>query len=421
MSQETDMGQCPISFFYAYRNFGVKPYCYNYMFDNFFKKFKKEDRSVAYTGALPSFSVGGGGAVSNANAFRHTPVFAAIRLRSEMLAALPKVLLREDPVKGYVKVTDHPLYRIIHRAPNTYMNAFDFWMYLNACLDGWGNAYALIEWQNGQLKALHPIHPSNVVVKRNSKGKVYAVNGSTYFDGKYLAEDIVHLMGMSIDGVKGLDPIMYNQVALSTGIEAAKFGDEYFKNGGNVKAVLETDGNLSPDAYQRFMENFRKSTQMSHGTPLLEYGVKYKSIGVSPETAQMLATKTFSIQDVSRIFNVPPHLLSDLSHATFSNIEEQNIQFVTHSILPAAKRFEAELESKLLSEDEGLEVKFNFNGYLRGNTSARGEFYNKMLSTGAFCRNDVRELEGLERVEGLDTFLYPANMVPVGEKVNENV
>lgn len=383
---------------------------------------RTENRDIAYTGDIFSqpFRVSGGG-VSNTSAFKHTPVFAAIRLRSEMLAAIPKILLREDSEKGYVKVTDHPLYRIIHRAPNDYMNAFDFWMFMNACLDGWGNAYALIEWEMGWPKALHPIHPAHVEVERNAKGKVYKVNGSTFYDGKYLSSDVVHLMGMSIGGIKGMDPILYNEVALSTGIEAAKFGDDYFKNGGNVKAVLEMDGNMSPDAYQRFMENYRKSTQMSHGTPLLEYGIKYKSVGVSPEAAQMLATKTFSIQDVSRIFNVPPHLLADLSHATFSNIEEQNIQFVTHSILPAAKRYEAELESKLLSEDEGIEIKFNFNGLLRGNTTARGEFYNKMLSTGAFSRNDVRELEGMERVDGLDTFLYPSNMMEVGTKSNENM
>lgn len=396
------------------------------MFEKIFKKIQREEKAAPRkeeavpltTGMLP-LSIVGNSTVSNAGAFRHTPVFAAIRLRSEMLAALPKVLLREDDKKGYVKVTDHPLYRIIHRAPNSYMNAFDFWMYMNACLDGWGNAYALIEWKNGVLKALHPIHPSNVTVMRNPKGKIYMVAGSKYFDGRYLSSDIVHLMGMSIDGVKGMDPITYNQVALSTGIEAAKFGDDYFRNGGNVKAVLEMEGSMSPDSYQRFIENYRKSTQMSHGTPLLEYGVKYKSVGVSPEAAQMIATKTFSIQDVSRIFNVPPHLLADLSHATFSNIEEQNIQFVTHAILPAAKRYEAELEDKLLAEDEGIEVKFNFNGLLRGNTTARGEFYNKMLSTGAFSRNDVRELEGLERVDGLDTFLYPSNMAEVGSAVDK--
>lgn len=143
---------------------------------------------------------------------------------------------------------------------------------------------------------------------------------------------------------------------------------------------------------------------------ILEEGVKYKAIGIAPEAAQMLQTKLFSIQDISRIFNVPPHMLADLSKANYSTVEQQNILFGQYSMRPTVKRYETELERKLFLDGENYGVKFDLRGLMRGDSQARSNYYNTMIQIGAMSRNEVRVEEGYGRVDGLDEFLVPLNM-----------
>ena len=227
-------------------------------------------------------------------------------------------------------------------------------------------------------------------------------------------------MLMALDGLEGLNPIEYNAVALAKGIAATKFGAEFYKKGGNIRAVLEGDGNMSDKEYEAFMRHFKLAAQ-NYETPLLEYGIKYKQVGISPVAAQLLQTETFSIQDIARIFNVPPHMLSEMSHATFSNIEHQTMQFTIFSLRPSVKRIEAELEEKLFFEGEADEydVKFDLNGLMRGDTNARAEWYRTGIQNGFLSRNDVRRMEGFPTLEGLDEMLYPGNMVVVGKPMND--
>ena len=199
-----------------------------------------------------------------------------------------------------------------------------------------------------------------------------------------------------------------------------KFGGEFYKKGGNIKAVLETDGNLGDDAYARFLAHFAQAQNFE--TPLLEYGIKYKQLSVNPVAAQLIQSETMSIQDVARILNVPPHMIAELSHATFSNIEHQTIQFVQYSLRPVVKKIEVELESKLLFTDEQMtmSIKFSLDGLLRGDTTARSAFYHNAILDGYMSRNEVRSLEGLEHAEGLDDFLVPLNVMTIGSDGNVN-
>ena len=227
---------------------------------------------------------------------------------------------------------------------------------------------------------------------------------------------MLHFFALSIDGIKGVNPISYNSPAIKSGISATAFGNEFFEKGGNIKAVLENDKSMGVKDFQLFQEKFNSNS--NHETALLDGGWKYKTVGIAPEAAQMILTRTLAIQDIARIFNVPPHLLAELSRATFSNIEHQDIQFIKYSMRATLKRYEVELEHKLLFEKElgKIEMKFNIDGFLRGDMKSRSAFYHNAILDGWLSRNEVREMENRNKVDGLDEYLYPSNQNITGKE-----
>lgn len=368
---------------------------------------------------LPAYKIGAI-SINTDTAMKFTAVFAAIRLRSETVASLPKTVFEITP-SGRVDARKHAVYKLIKYRPNGFMNVFTFWEYVNSCLDGWGNSFVIIkrdQWYNPT--ELIPVHPRLVnVVFRNAR-KWYIIAGTQFFDGTYADEDILHFFSLSKDGIKGVNPIVYNSAAISTGISAQDFGNEFFAQGGNIKSVLETDKTLGDKEFSNFLKSFNASKNF--GTPILDQGVKYKAVGIAPEAAQMLQTRTFALQDIARIFNVPPHLLSDLSHATFSNIEHQDIQYAKYSVRPAVKRYEQEMDRKLFFEDElgRIETKMNLDGLMRGDMTTRANYYQKAVLSGWMSRNEVRDMENMNRQEGLDDMLYPGNELIVGKEIVKN-
>jgi HK97 family phage portal protein len=358
--------------------------------------------------------------VDNKTALKFTAAYAAIRVRSENMASLPKsVKLKTD--KGPVEV-EHPVQNLLSIQPNSYTNTFDFWESMFAALDGWGNAYAIIERDaSGDPVALHQVHPAGVdITLTKTLRKYFRVTGTKYFDGLHPSENMIHIMLVTFDGLKGVNPIEYNHNSFAKAIAAQKFGAEFYRKGGNIRGVLEAENHLGDEQFKMFMEHFKESSN-NYDTPLLEYGIKYKQIGINPVSAQLLGTEEFSIQDIARIYNVPPHMIGDLSRATFSNIEQQTIQFAQFSLRPSVKRAEVELENKLFfNKEKGLySVKFNLNGLMRGDMAARGEWYSKMIQNGVYNRNEVRVMEGVTTQEGLDEFLYPGNMNIVGKELEK--
>jgi HK97 family phage portal protein len=352
--------------------------------------------------------------VNNATALRFSATYACIRVRSENMASLPKNI-KEQTDKGWVNAI-HPVSRLINSKPNKYTNVSDFWKVMFATLDGWGNAYAIIERSgNGEPIALHQVHPANVDVKILGDSKWFKITG-TKRDGLYNNENMLHFMLLSFDGLKGVNPIEYNASSFAKALAARKFGAEFYKKGGNIKGVLETDSSMNDTQFAQFTKHFQESSQ-NYDTPLLEYGVKYKQVGISPIAAQLLATEEFSVTDIARIFNVPPHMIADLTRSTFSNIEQQTIQFAQFSLRPTLKCVETELESKLFftAEQEKFSVKFDINGLMRGDMAARGQWYAQMIQNGVYNRNEVRTIEGMPTKEGLDEYLYPSNMTVVGK------
>lgn len=376
--------------------------------------------------SFDSMSAGLPGLVGNLNqprisvntAMKFTAVYAAIRLRSNTIASLPKNVY-DLSGNGRSLATDHPIFSLIKYAPNHYQNVFSFWNTMNTYLDGWGNAYAIIRRGAGATPTeLIPVHPSMVSVVVQNKRKYYIVSDPEFYPGTYADEDMLHFFFYSIDGIKGVNPIIYNAASIATGIGSQEFGNDFFTSKGNIKAVIESDQMLTPEKVKTFQENFLESRK--HGDPVLTHGFKYKSITMSPEAAQMLQTRTFALQDICRIFMVPPHLLGDLSRSTFSNIEHQDIEFVKHYVRPTVKMLEQELDRKLFFSDERgkMEIKFNLDGLLRGDMAARSNFYHNAILDGWMSRNEAREMEQLNPVDGLDEMLYPGNENIVGQPIN---
>jgi HK97 family phage portal protein len=243
-----------------------------------------------------------------------------------------------------------------------------------------------------------------------------------FLNGTYRDEDMLHFMELSLDGVRGMNPIIYNAAALGKSMAMEKFASEFYRKGGNIKAVMESDGQMTDDEYNKFMAHMQIAAG-NYDTPLLEYGIKYKQLSIDPVAAQLVQSETMSLQDIARILNIPPHMIGELSHATFSNIEHQTIQFVQYSLRPVIKRIEVELESKLFRDSEigEYDVKFVLDGLLRGDTAARAAFYHSAITDGYLSRNEVREIEGLEKADGLDDFLYPLNQGVVEADNNDQI
>lgn len=359
-----------------------------------------------YTHDFKNFGVN---SVDHKNALTFTGAFSAISTKAENMASLPKHLFKNTPTG---KKTDkkHPVYKLIHFQPNPIMTDFAFWEKIEAEVAGWGNSIVVVEaGGNGYAKHLWPIQPDNYEIIINNRGLFYKIQHGD-FAGTYHASEILHFKYFSLDGINGIDPISYNAKALGIGIEGQGFAKEYFDTKGKMRGVFEMEGSLGNKEYKTWSKRMEK--QKDHGAPLLEYGIKYKNISVSPDAAQAIQSRIFSIQDAARIWKVPVSLLSEHSHSTFSNTEQQDIQFVKYGLRPECKRFETEIETKLFREDERevYNVKFDLRGLLRGDLKTQAEWYHKAILDGWLSRNEVRDIENLNPVEGLDEYLVPTNM-----------
>lgn len=353
-------------------------------------------------------------------ALRFTAVYAAIKLLSENIASLPKSV-KVMTGDGFEDADDHPVSRLLKTAPNGYMDPFTMWFNGIARLLGKGNLYAVIERNKaGAPVALHPLDPDCVTVLFDNGAKGYKVNSPLpafqFLNGVYLDQDMIHVMLFTRDGLIGIDPIAYNAAAIGRGIATEKFSSDFYRRGGQIKGVMEMEGSLGDDAYKQFMEHYQAAAG-NFETPLLEYGIKYKDVGISPVAAQLLQTETLSIDDIARIFCIPPHLLAELSHATFSNIEQQNIFFGEFSLRPICKRIEVQLESKLFTEAERgrYSVKFDLRGLMRGDAVARANYYSSGINAGWMTPNEARRQEEMRALPGLDAPRMPMNFVQIGE------
>lgn len=393
--------------------------------------FRTRDKPVrdATAGSAFSFFMGGSTSGKNVNersAMQMTAVYACVRILSEAVAGLPLHLYRYNEDGGKEKAMDHPLYGLLHDEPNPEMTSFVFRETLMTHLLLWGNAYAqIIRNGKGEILALYPLMPNKMQVDRNDKGQLFY----TYSRSKDEAnvkdnstvvlkpDDVLHIPGLGFDGLVGYSPIAMAKNAIGMAIACEEFGAKFFANGASPSGVLEHPGILKdPERVRTSWNAAYGGSSNAHKVAVLEEGMKYTPISISPNEAQFLETRKFQINEIARIFRVPPHMVGDLEKSSFSNIEQQSLEFVKYTLDPWVIRWEQSLSRALFSKDEKKSYffKFNVEGLLRGDYQSRMTGYATARQNGWMSANDIRELENLDRIpseDGGDLYLVNGNML----------
>lgn len=354
-----------------------------------------------------------GQVVTEETAMTLSAVYAAVRILSETRSQLPLNVLRSRPDgRGSDVSAQHPAQRVLHYVANDDMTAVVFHETMEVHRLLWGNAYAEIGWDGGgNVRALWPIEPWRVTPERVEGRVVYRVDGSRPLE----KADILHVPGLCFDGIVGRSVISWARESLGLSLAAQQYGSGFFRDGAVPSGIIEMEGHIRDEAAKkRFKDNWNDTHGGGkRGLAILEQGAKYKAIGIPPEDAQFLETRKFQIADVARWFNVPPHMLRDLERATFSNIEQQGIEFVMYSLQPSLIRWEQEINRKLLNPPS-VYCKHVVKGLLRGDSQGRSEFYQKMVNSGVYSVNDIRALED-ENPIGADGDVHFVNstMIPI--------
>ena len=394
--------------------------------------FRSRDKPQNRTsGSSYSFFMGGsasGKQVNERTSMQMTAVYSCVRILSEAVASLPLNVYRYTDTGGKEKAFDHPLYRLLHDEPNPEMSSFIFRETLMTHLLLWGNAYAqIIRNGKGEVIALYPLMPDRMTVDRDSNGGLYYKYRKSNDDAPTMESgvvslapsDVLHVPGLGFDGLVGYSPIAMAKNAIGLAIAAEEYGSKFYANGAAPSGVLEHPGTLKDPTRVRDSWNstFGGSTN-SHKVAVLEEGMKYTPISISPNEAQFLETRKFQINEIARIFRVPPHMVGDLEKSSFSNIEQQSLEFVKYTLDPWVIRWEQALYRTLLSEEEKKTYffKFNVEGLLRGDYQSRMQGYATARQNGWMSANDIRELEDLDRIPaelGGDLYLINGNMLPL--------
>ena len=394
--------------------------------------FKSRDKPTDSTvGSRYTFYMGGstsGKTVTERSAMQMTAVYSCVRILSEAVAGLPLHLYKYTDSGGKAMALDHPLYHLLHDEPNPEMSSFVFRETLMTHLLLWGNAYAqIIRNGKNEIVALYPLMPNKMSVDRDENGRLYY----TYYRGSDEAikdkefavtlqpSEVLHIPGLGFDGLVGYSPIAMAKNAIGMAIACEEYGAKFFANGAAPGGVLEHPGTIKDP--QRVRESWQSTfggSGNANKIAVLEEGMKYTPIGISPEQAQFLETRKFQINEIARIFRVPPHMVGDLEKSSFSNIEQQSLEFVKYTLDPWVVRWEQSIQRSLFSRDEKAAyfVKFKLEGLLRGDYQSRMNGYAIGRQNGWMSANDIRELENLDRIpaeDGGDLYLINGNMLPL--------
>lgn len=366
-----------------------------------------------------------GVSVTSESALRLSAVWACVRLISESIASLPLHVYQRIDNRRRERDTTSIEYQLLHGEPNQLMTSFTMRETMAAHLLLWGRAFAYINRNNGADPIeLLPLHPSAVTIKRApNMGLVYEVR----LDDRKMIQvgqaDMLHVPGLSFDGVCSVSPIAYAAQSIGLGIAAEQFGGAFFGNGSTPSGVISIPEVLNSEQTAQLRASWYQAyggVKNSNKTAVLFGGAKFDRVSIPPQEAQFIEARKFQVSEIARWYRVPPHMIGDLERATFSNIEHQALEFVTHTLRPWLVRFEQEFNRKLFpSATEGgppneRYCEFNVDGLLRGDIKSRSDYYIRGRQWGWLSVNDVRALENMEPVDGGDVYLTPMNMVTAG-------
>jgi HK97 family phage portal protein len=346
--------------------------------------------------------------VSESNAMTLSTVFACVRIISETVASLPLHVYKRDENGSKSKAVKHPLYYVLHDEASDEMTSMSFWESILGHALTWGNGYAeIVRDGRGVIVEFKLLDPSSTYPTKTLQGDklvYYAVTP----EGKAVTlppEKVLHIHGLSFDGLKGYSPIQMMRESLSATMATEKYGARFFANGGKPSGVLEMDATLKDEnAANRLRDQWRGlyNAENQHQVAVLENGLKYKPISLPPEDAQFLETRKWQKEEIAQMFSVPMHMLQNLERATFSNIEHQAIMFVVHTIRPWLVRIEQEIRRKCFKKGERgvYYAEFLVDGLLRGDSKSRAESLEIQRRNGVINANDWREVENMNPIEG---------------------
>lgn len=369
--------------------------------------------------------------VNERTAMQTTAVYACVRILAEAVASLPLHVYEYQDDGGKKLVHDHPLYYLLHDEPNPEMTSFVFRETLMSHLLIWGNAYAqIIRDGAGRVLGLYPLLPDKMEVQRDDKGNIYYVYSRNsdenptfkeYGNIKLKAEDVLHIPGLGFDGLIGYSPIAMAKNAVGMTLACEEYGASFFANGANPGGVLEHPGVLKdPSKVRESWNSVYRGVSNAHKIAVLEEGMKYQQIGIPPEEAQFLETRKFQINEIARLYRIPPHMVGDLDKSSFSNIEQQSLEFVKYTLDPWVIRWEQSLQRSLLLPGEKGKyfIKLNVDGLLRGDYQSRMNGYAVGRQNGWFSANDIREMEDMNPIpdeEGGNLYLINGAMTKLAD------
>ena len=382
----------------------------------------------SYGGQAYSFFFGRSTSGKNVNertAMQTTAVYSCVRILAEAVASLPIHVYRYTET-GKERVYDHPLYYLLHDEPNPEMTSFVFRETLMSHLLIWGNAYAqVIRDGSGRVLSLYPLLPDKMEVDRDEHGRLFYTytrntdenpNFSEYGRVRLKPEDVLHIPGLGFDGLVGYSPIAMAKNAVGMTLACEEYGASFFENGATPGGVLEHPGVLKdPAKVRESWHSVYGGSKNAGKVAVLEEGMKYQQIGIPPEEAQFLETRKFQIDEIARLYRIPPHMVGDLDKSSFSNIEQQSLEFVKYTLDPWVIRWEQSIQRALLLPQEKKEyfVKMNVDGLLRGDYESRMKGYSIGIQNGFMCPNDIRRLESMDLIpveEGGEFFLTNGNL-----------
>lgn len=358
--------------------------------------------------------------VTEDTALSVTTVWACVSLLSESVGVLPIHLYKKNS-SGRETVGEHPSLNLI-KYPNAYTSQMDMLQWLMVSVTLHGNGYALIIRDRNakpvRLKLLDPQVPQPVL--SDTDELFYDIAGK-----RVHCDDIIHVKGLVVDGLKGKSPISVHRENLELSMQVQSYGNRFFANGGNTSSVIEVPGSLNEEAFQRLKKDIARNMaglENAHKPMLLEGGAKYSRINIPLDDAQFLSTRKFQKGEIASIFRVPPHMVGDLERSTYSNIEQQAQEYLTYCLMPYLVKIESELNRKLLRYDEQQTYYFRFglNGLLRADSKSRSEYYKNMYLIGCMNANEIRELEEMNKYEGGDKFFVQQNMTTTDNAINQN-
>lgn len=365
--------------------------------------------------------------VNDRTAMQHTVVYACVRVLSEALAQLP-LHVYEYTENGKERAIKHPLYFLLHDQPNPEMTSFIFRETLMSHLLIYGNAFSqIIRNGRGDVMGLYPLTPDRMKVDRDEHNNLIyrysrydEANPNLKEQGEIIlkAEDVLHIAGLGFDGLVGYSPIAMAKNAIGISLACEEYGSTFFANGASPSGILEHPGVIKdPEKVRQGWQNAYGSGN-SHKVAVLEEGMKYQPISIPNNEAQFLETRKFQVEEIARLYRVPLHMIGDLDRATFSNIEQQSLEFVKYTLDPWLVRWEQALQKSLLSEKEKGKyfIKFNVEGLLRGDYASRMQGYSIGIQNGFLCPNDIRTLENMNLIpedKGGFTYMVNGSMTPL--------